>query len=1323
MIKEKGLKMTKREIFAKVKTVGGGDDLMMAVERAFSKYIDLEDMFKRVQAKFNMTLTLDTKEEGEIKWRPFEECSFLSRHFIHHPSFPVWISKLKEESVGSILNWSNAESPHQQARQIEAASVEVFPYGEQVYNTYRTACMLHFKKLNIPVDIPSYAQTSERLGTAIMTKEHPAEYQERFLLESSTASVKKQLRSPDLTNVVKTKPKPATTMPSKTLKTAFIKTVKETTDIAQLMTTSEFHEMAAYGAYQPLPVATIKLKNKSTVMSIPRNTPSLWSYLKFLSNHDIDMDKKTIASFKSFCEQWAKVEEKDCHTEITAWLKNIYYLLAKDHRFRINEFKRWISDDFQDNLDTKPQGEGHHHACVKCGELYYHAHPLKHAMHKQFPNQCTNPECTWFQGHDTSILNVISYPAKNDKFAEARWARQVICDEDSMDIEFGIIGLQNGTLTNTAELLCRAGLAKPIIQWKNNKSLDSSSKEYIRRLVQKHGRNYNIDAMFPGLYKEKMKTKGDRAYYVDTMDSAPVGSVLPLNPPNAGSGATVSSATAVAPNSGHAMNDVTANHSEGNTAEVIQPSAVSTGAAANDTILKSFGGLPTDMLQVGGYVNSLLAFVYNPVPLASIAVTADTLEYAELYKWDINPWDVEGTGPYINAWAKNHDRFAGGFYVGLQVATSAVIIGKIGIYWVPSGVELPTNPNRTNMQIFDNTIIDLFNPSSNQLEVRPTTQDKWFITKKTATDDWGKIYIMAYTSVTNVIGGDSATAPPVYPTICLTEDSIFSVPLLGDEGGEKPFDIPPVPPVDTFYVTEGHNKNPGYFQNESRKPNITDAGYLQPDWMTTSGRVRTEPSEIAGENEMSFYWGTRFSTPNPGYANAQAVIGTRNQNDYRYELDFKDENGKAKFNGLKTIADEAAIGRTYNDKNDQELAGTDQFAQLFKDEVKVETINYIASNFKIWADQKSAPWWGAFENQNTETPTQVRITQFGDSPVDLKLRQLTKTLEQSKFFEIRASNLGVESGATIVSPQADFLKNPAGFMQGPEVVDTLGRIDRKIPEISIDAAVVCNKSTETTGASIPPGYRLVQFWDQKDPDNWFGLPAVLPGVRGITTAMGEKGFNFTNDVKAYLKRTNTKSYVLRIASFDSSMAFDLLVNNHGAFIFSPEMEYAVVPTQTQYFFCRYLSSDRNQDWVPISRPSDSLFQSRLSITRTHPGFILGKDKTNGSPKDLPKDTMDSSVIGAILGGAAAGVGQGLSNWSDQSFQKEMQRNGFAQQSKMQKEYLGAQTAMNKRTNEAREYAARHAADAQEWSANRHANATVEAARSRIVAGNRTSTIQ
>jgi hypothetical protein len=1217
------------------------------------------------------------------------------------------------------------------------ASVEVFPYGEEVYNTYRTNCMRHFKAMNIPVDIPSYAQTSERLGTAILTKEHPAEFEERFLLESSVASVKKQTRSVDLKHVVKTKQAPNTTMPAKTIKTAFIKTLMTSADIADLILTPEFAEMAAYGARQLLPTATVTLKDKSRVMSVPRNTPSLWSYIEFLTNSSIEMDRSTIASFAEFCKQWEKVNMDNCHTQSTKWLKNIYYLFAKDSRFSFDELKKWTHDDAnKDSLDSGSM-QGHFHACVLCGELYHHTHSLRNKIHKQFPNQCTNNECEWFQGEETDLLKVVSYKAKSDRFAEVRWARQLLIATDSLDVAFAMISLTHGNLTPTAELICRAGLSKAVRRWFKNQIL-GEDQLYVERLMSKYGRTENMSIMFPGYFET------EDAMAVDHLDSAPAGDILPMAntaggkaPTGAGTGPTTSN------QSGHSATDITSNLSAAGTAEVVQPAAVTTGAAANDTILTSFGGLPVDMLPMGGYVNSLLAFVYNPIPLATIAISADTVEYATLYSWKINPFSEECVGPYTKKWADMHDRFAGGFYVGLQVSTSSVIIGKIGIYHVPSGVTLPTNMTRTNMEIFDHTIIDLYAPSSNQLHVRPTTQDKFFVTKATQYQDWGQIIVMAYTAVSNVIGGAAATAPPVYPTICCTEDAVYSLPILTD-AGEQPYDIPPVPPMGTFFTTEGHNVDPLYFPN-TQKAVVTADGVLSPQWMTTSGRVKTEVSTSKGENQMSFYWGDRWGKST--YASQQSKIGNDNSNPHRYELEFVPEGDTVKFTGIRSIAPEANIGRTYNANNSTGLAGTDQYAQVFKEEEKIETINYISADFKLMPEPNSAAWWGAFDNQGTETPTEVKITQFGDSPSEIRVRQLTREAinQRSKFFEIRAQNLGVSSGANIPAPVKESLKNPAGFGQGPEV--SSDEFNRKVPDISLLTAVVCNSSLPTTGQNVPPGYRLISFWDDTDVDNWFGLPAVLPGVQGITAPMSAKGAEFKKAVKIYLDRTQTKSYVLRVTSTASSMTFDILVNQFGAFVFNPEQAYGVIPTKTDSFYTRYLSSDRSQDWMAISRPSEGLFQSRISITRKHPGFMLDHgnfDYVSDLPEDtldsglqigsiyagraysdlLPEDFLDSGLQGglAIGGGLLTGIGQGMTAWSDRSFQKEMQRNRFAQEKKMQASSLAAQTAMNNRTNEAREYGSRKSADAQEYSANRTAQGRVEAEHIRVIGGNNVSTI-
>lgn len=50
----------------------------------------------------------------------------------------------------------------------------------------------------------------------------------------------------------------------------------------------------------------------------------------------------------------------------------------------------------------------HQHTCDKCETVYQHAHRAKSAEHKQFANQCINPECEWYQGEGPP-KNVWSY--------------------------------------------------------------------------------------------------------------------------------------------------------------------------------------------------------------------------------------------------------------------------------------------------------------------------------------------------------------------------------------------------------------------------------------------------------------------------------------------------------------------------------------------------------------------------------------------------------------------------------------------------------------------------------------------------------------------------------------------------------------------------------------------------------------------------------------------------------------------------------------------------------------------------------------------------
>lgn len=281
---------------------------------------------------------------------------------------------------------------------------------------------------------------------------------------------------------------------------------------------------------------------------------------------------------------------------------------------------------------------------------------------------------------------------------------------------------------------------------------------------------------------------------------------------------------------------------------------------------------------------------------------------------------------------------------------------------------------------------------------------------------------------------------------------------------------------------------------------------------------------------------------------------------------------------------------------------------------------------------------------------------------------------------------------------------------------------RECPKISLTESVVCNESPPTTGQDVPPGFKLLTFWEPEDADNWYGLPAVLPGVRGITTAQSKSGEEFMLQVRAYLAATKTKSYVMACVSRDSSMEFDVLCNEKGAFVYSTDWDYAVIPTKTNYFFTRFLSADTDSEWVGINAPTDKLFQSRLSMSRSHSGFVLdGGNKRSERVPDRPlcKDTMDSGAA-AVFGGMLGGIGQALGSIGDRHFKEEMQRNKFAQETRVQKRAIAGQMAMNTRNNESRDYATRKHADAQEYVSNRHANAQVEVANTRVVAGNRVS---
>eukprot|EP01084_Bolivina_argentea_P039431 72875_1 len=1338
LLESEGHAMPLQSIFKTVKTVHGGDDIEMATTKAMARLIDLEKLFKVVHDTFGMTLTLDTKTEGKVEWKSFDECSFLSRHFVPHPDFPVWLSKLKEESIGSMLNWSSTSDPIQQARQVEASAMEVFPYGRKKYDQYRTFSMRHFKNLNIPIEIPPYDQTSEWLGTAIMCKEHPAELEERFLLESSSlSSSQKTLRSPDLSLVIPTDPNKSTKMPFHAARSAFVQKIKTAKNLNELTTSSQFVEMAMVGtAYDVVP-AEVKLKDKTKKPSVPRNTPTFWTYLAFRINKN-DIAPAIVAHYEHFIKEWETVDPGNCHTPALKQLKNLQYLLSMDiTSFKFDLLREWTVDvavrrrsprrpDYPNGLSVKETEKvetGYHrHICIQCGCYYYHVHRMNTIHHRQHADQCPNTECTWYQGEDVTPLKVVSYPVKvTQKNRDRAVDRTMIMD--IMDVKFAKIAIMAGKLTESAQILCEAGLSEPLYMWHGERVHISAAQE-IETLDWKYEGNTRLEILFPNFSRSGPHWNCER----DVPNSAPVGELLPMSAPNkGGESASSGRASSAAPSGGGSTLNPTVDVQAPVGAETVQPAAVTSGAAASDTVLTPFGGMIPDTLALGGFANSILAYVYEDIPQATIPVSAATVEYAKLYSWQLNPWDAAAVGPYISAWANMHDRFVGGFRINLQVASAAVILGKIGIYYLPAGTKEPVPRTRTTMAIFPHTVIDLYSPSSNGIEVRPTTADQFYISKATATRDWGQIIIMAYTAISNVMSAETAaTAPPIYPTIALTPDSIYAFPLL-EAPTPPPVTVPPIPPMGTLPVTEGHNVAPRYFSN-GYKPTITKEESLMPEWMATSGRMTTTPTVAErGDNQVSFYWGQRFpeNVPAyPGFMTSQLVIASKNLNKYRYYLDY-DENKK--FIGLRSVVPQATIGRSYNVSNDEKLAGTDQTAQKFFRETKIETINYIVTGVRVWNDPDAAPWWGCFtQADNTETPWPVRLEQFGESPAALKVRMLTlDDKSQHRFYELQAANIGVKSGSNTPTPKTEGLENPALFRQGPEVPfpGVPDKVPKRFPtEVSVTKSLVCDQTLPTTGGIVPSGFKLITWWDPKDKDNWLGLPAVLRGVRGVTTPMTEEGFGFLAKSQAFLMKTRTQSYVLQMVSYDSSAVADILINKHGSFIYTPDFDYGVVPTFVDEFFFRLLSTDRHQEWSPINSPTPGLFQSRLTLSRAHSGFVLPGTNEPSQVASM-RDTLNSATAGAaVFGGMFSGLGQGLSSVADMRFKKEMQRNEFGQETAMQNRFLSTQTKMNERTNEAREYAASRSGRAQEYSATQNASAIVNSARTRVVAGNTVSTI-
>nr|QYV43054.1 MAG: polyprotein [Picornavirales sp.] len=1211
--------MTPHEFFEKVRSRHGGDDLVLRVERTLAAKIDLGSVIGWISKTYGMKLTIDTKTDDIPEWTEFADISFLSRTFIQHPQHPnVWISKLKTASISSTLCYSESSDPSVQLMQIENAAPEVYAHGIEAYQAYRKYAYALSKFYNLAINVPSYERCGYELWAAIMTKESTEIHERMPSVVVKRNNLKPLSQSLEMSpqNYVRTR-------------SAFTDALAAATSYRALRATSAYADFIKISMTKPFTSQTVKFGTRECRI-FPRNAPVFWGFchlrMNLPSDGNIELpitreeEKNACDAGTQVLESWDSFFANEDFKEnglpksippskLASYDMHVTpYFFLKDGLQGVDKY--WDSIKFW-ALDGGQKIDKAEAAPKRPASSPTAAPPPKMKWNlvkmEETPDlhfhNCTHCFRPYGHYHKFSYKNHPQY-AKQCPYRD--------CSSFGLDKtrSFALIAQVDDPIS-VCELKAIPGqeLTGCIPPWK---SWNDGEDEFME---------------------------------VDIAQMDPSGSNV--SPPGGESMSKVSGGT------GQAMQPFAEDASTALTSSAENPPVLSGGTgAAPEEVFQNLGGFTVDTIHRGGFANSALAACYAPCPLSTLDIGVDTVENTILDRYNINPWDPNFAGPFIAQWASLHQRFAGSFKMSLHVASAGTILGKVGIYYVPGDCVLPDVPTRQSMVVFQHVIVDLQQPSSEAIVIRNSNRTEFYLDRDN-TDNRGQIIIMAYTSVANTYG--AKIMPPIYPSIMLAEDAMFFLPyasLKKKSIGPSTESIPPIPPTgtDIFLVTEGKNYPmtvPNTITMGLRLENTTFVA----NHALTSGvsRIPKYPVETVHENELAFRWGAWKDTSSKTWKEAITnKFGSSLLEGYARRA-AEGKGTPPACDTINTMEVPYDFERVTPEPDDTTYQGFSHTNALFPSPVQ-STAKYLVG-------------YAAPDNGDVDFG---RYT--ADGGAELIIKPVFNSNEATLIHDI------------LVDPAHPSNKNADRFKllftdvplsMGTEQDGNTpgGDFKHNVNYTKFKAArsCVCTQSFPANGGTIPPGYKLVHWFEKDDITSFpFGVSGVQKGITGPTHCPTKNWNDFFEAAKKYLDSNDLASYQLRGATVNGQTAVFLLFNHSGIWAYDVP-DYSISVSERSAFQWFLESTHKTAEWPILQRCSVMAFQTRM---------------VGGNPNNPQGDRAQSMAMGAAAG-LLSGLGNSISSFQNHQWDLEMQRNQFGNQNKMQMAALANSRTLTEMNNKAR----------------------------------------
>lgn len=712
----------------------------------------------------------------------------------------------------------------------------------------------------------------------------------------------------------------------------------------------------------------------------------------------------------------------------------------------------------------------------------------------------------------------------------------------------------------------------------------------------------------------------------DVVQSDPQGGVVPIS--TGDSAPKMASGTGT----GNASQQFAADMNAALVSSTDVPPAITGGSGSSaPRVMESLGGYTPETFPRGAFLNTILAPCYAPCPLETIDVGMDTVENTVLKRYTVNPWNPAFAGPYITEWANSHQRFVGSFQVGINVASAGTILGKIGVYYIPGDCVLPEVPTRQTLFPFEHVMIDLQVPSSESILVRPSNRTDFYLSRDD-TENRGQIIVIAFTSIQNTYG--AAVIPPVYCTIMLGEDAMFSLPTMSvapPEGALKNRALPPVPRLDegVYFFTDGKNLPIDPVDNGGLPLTQNGSNYTA-NHAITSGvmRVVGMPQQTTQENQLSFRWGVWQS---PVWTNYTDQIGAQFPGNYMEGISRHYTPGYSVEDPIDTVV---TLGQPWDyDRSFPAPGGSPALYNGYTDKVSLVT-NLVLDTAKY--DVR-----GIAPNNGSAPLMYMRSPTYGDKRIKPVLNTDVGTFTHTK---LRANvGGGTVDRFKVTVPDCNISVEENSNCGGELVVHNM-----VYNRFQAEFSSVCTQSFPTSGGNIPPGYKLMMWYERNSDTFPFGVSGVLPGVGGPTHAPAPGWTSFMDQCRAYISSTGIKSFVIKGATYNGQTVMYLLANNLGLWAYGiPDYALAV---SSQTAFNWFLERVHEEDEWPLLRASTGLiFKSRVVLP------------------DVAQ-SMSGAAVGAV-GGLLGGLGGAMDSYQNQKYTLQQIRAKGKIQQEMQKQSL------------------------------------------------------